>query len=58
MEINKNHINYIQSIPAYQYYSVVNYLILMPIGCQVTMPNMIPCSGGFMAYYKNNSYFL
>jgi len=31
----------------------INYpLIIIPIGCQITMPNMIPCSGGFMVYYK------
>jgi hypothetical protein len=40
-----NTINCIQSVP-------INYpIIMVPIGCQVTMPNMIPCSGGFMVYY-------
>ena len=51
-------INYIQSIPAYQYYPAINYLILVPIGCQFDIPNGQVCSGGFIVYYKNNSYFL
>ena len=28
----------------------VNY-IAIPLNCQMTMPNMMPCSGGFMVYY-------
>ena len=29
--------------------------IMIPPNCQVSMPNMIPCSGGFMVYYKPQS---
>lgn len=34
-------------------YIPVNYpILLVPIGCQMTMPNMVMYSGGFMVYYK------
>lgn len=39
-------IYYIPTIP-------VNYqLILVPIGCQYTIPDGEVCSGGFIVYYK------
>lgn len=43
-------IYYIQPIP-------INYqLILVPIGCQYTIPNGEVCSGGFIVYYKPNTF--
>jgi hypothetical protein len=52
-------INYIQSIPNCIQSIPVNYpILLVPIGCQFDIPNGQVCSGGFIVYYANNTYFL
>ena len=46
-------------IPTSTYYPAIyniisnplNYIAIPPPNCQVSMPGMIPCSGGFMVYY-------
>ena len=38
-------------IEVYQYCPIVTNLMIVPIGCQYTIPNGEVCSGGFIVYY-------
>ncbi len=48
--------NYINSIPAYNYISIYDYMQFFPIGCQVDIPNAeMSSAAGIIVYYANRN---